>query len=424
MAPFKPVFTLRLDACAFLLPVVIALVLHGPSLKIAKEKVPGWAFLSLVVAVDVAHVWATLFRTFLDRRELLRRPNLYLGAPIVAFFASFVVHYVGGRSTFWTLLSYYAIWHFIKQDIGLLFLYIGRAGVRVSKQQIQLEKAALFAGAFCPLLLWHASPPNDFHWFRANERFLFTTPAALVLYVALELRSYSSGVPPNVGKLFVMGASWLTWAVGTLCDHEVVTLAYLNLFHGIPFFVMVFMYCQRRWASLEPAACTDRLTALVTRSWPLFIGFLVALALTEQLLWDALLEFDYIPKLCRDAHSALYGSDEDDRATVCARLWFSAADDDRTADELRGMGSGLLLNLSPAANSALTAALALPQLTHYILDAHIWKMDPRSNPKLREYLLGPTPPRADDAHFRPPSKAGVYARVPTADPADEPGRAA
>ena len=88
-------------------------------------------------------------------------------------------------------------------------------------------------GALCPLLLWHAEPPEAFHWFRANERFVFTLPAACLppikalyvatalVYVSVEVAQWRRGEPPNVGKLYIMAASWLTWLVGTLCNHEV-----------------------------------------------------------------------------------------------------------------------------------------------------------------------------------------------------------
>ena len=31
-----------------------------------------------------------------------------------------------------------------------------------------------------------------------------------------------------------MGVAWLSWAIGTSVEHEVTTLAWVNLFHGIP----------------------------------------------------------------------------------------------------------------------------------------------------------------------------------------------
>ena len=69
--------------------------------------------------------------------------------------------------------------------------------------------------------------------FRANERFVFTLPAACLppikalyvatalVYVSVEVAQWRRGEPPNVGKLYIMAASWLTWLIGTLCNHEV-----------------------------------------------------------------------------------------------------------------------------------------------------------------------------------------------------------
>ena len=183
--PSKPrtVFTPAVDFVAFVVPVLLGIAFVPSQWLILPDKVPGWCWLFLVVAVDVAHVWATVFRTYLDKRELFRRPKLYLLVPVYCFVISFLIHYFGSSSLFWTAISYAAIYHFIKQDLGLLFLYIARNTGRVTKQQIDMEKWTLYTGAICPVLLWHARPPEAFHWFRANERFLFHLPEGLVLPV-------------------------------------------------------------------------------------------------------------------------------------------------------------------------------------------------------------------------------------------------
>jgi len=343
----RTVFDPFTDFVAFGLPVLLALAFVPTWWLIPPSVVPALPWFVLVVAVDVAHVWATLFRTYLDKRELLRRPSLYLSVPAVCFVSSFVVYRLGSPRLFWTCISYAAIYHFVKQDLGLLFLYIARNSGRVTKRQVDFERVTLYVGAGCPILLWHASPPDAFHWFRGGERFLFELPAPLLVpvqmlwlgtllaYAFIELRRWRGGAPPNVGKLFVMATSWATWAFGTLCDHEVATLAALNLFHGVPFFVMVFQYCRRRWASLEPAGCADRLTVLLTRRWYVFLLFLVALAVLEELLWDALVFQDYLPERCRAWSAHAWGDEGSNEGTpphgassagVCAWLWGPASE--------------------------------------------------------------------------------------------------
>ena len=131
---YTPLFSPRMDSLAFVAPIIVAFSLIPTLWTIPTDSVPYWAWVPLVVCVDVAHVWATVFRTYLDHRELLRRPSLYLGVPMGVFAGSFALYRMGGSQCFWTANSYIAIHHFVKQDLGLLFLFIARFGQRLSKR--------------------------------------------------------------------------------------------------------------------------------------------------------------------------------------------------------------------------------------------------------------------------------------------------
>jgi len=131
----------------------------------------------------------------------------------------------------------------------------------------KLDYYALMLGAICPVLLWHASPTRRFDWFVNGETFLFRVPKILVPFVltiyvgcgfAWVIRQFyvmyfgdtkTGTVGFNHGKWLVMCLSWLTWYLGALIDHAVVALAFLNLFHGIPFFVIVYQVSQARFGA-------------------------------------------------------------------------------------------------------------------------------------------------------------------------------
>ncbi len=81
-------------------------------------------------------------------------------------------------------------------------LYIGRAG-RPSRAQIQREKATLYLGAICPVLLWHAGPPSGFTWFGAGEQFLFHVPPCLV---------------PPITAVYLMAGLAYTWHEARACS--------------------------------------------------------------------------------------------------------------------------------------------------------------------------------------------------------------
>ena len=69
---------------------------------------PPWAWIATVLVVDVAHVWSTAYRVYLDPDERLRRPLLYLGVPVAAYAAG-VVLYSTSAGLFWRVLAYLAV---------------------------------------------------------------------------------------------------------------------------------------------------------------------------------------------------------------------------------------------------------------------------------------------------------------------------
>ena len=217
-----------------------------------------------------------------------------------------------------------------------------------------------------------------------------------------------------------------------------VTLGFLNLFHGVPYMIMVGTYCRRRWAHLEPASCGDAFTRWLTRHWcakrqrtpehrlpgpcagssappppvlalfalPLrctFLLVLVALAVVEEMLWDALVFQDYLPSLCRNmtaappageaaTHSGLHFSSRfggrglehtyqaGERSPrggggwLCDRLW-GEEDGASVDDEGDEEGKLPLLDFEATGIALFTAALATPQIVHYVLDGYCWRLD-------------------------------------------------
>jgi hypothetical protein len=71
---------------SFALPLL--LVLLAELFGVPNRDLPEWAFLAFVVGVDVAHVYATLFRTYLDREELGRHWLRYALVPLLAYAAA------------------------------------------------------------------------------------------------------------------------------------------------------------------------------------------------------------------------------------------------------------------------------------------------------------------------------------------------
>ncbi|MEZ4237073.1 MAG: hypothetical protein R3F59_13150 [Myxococcota bacterium] len=334
----------RFDLAFVLGPTLLAgaLALAIP----AGTPLPAWGWALLVLGVDVAHVWSSLYRTYLDGDELRRRPVLYAATPAVALTGCLGLA-LAAPGRFWTVLAYLAAFHFVRQAVGIGVLYRARSGRPTRGLAARIDRLALYAVTVGPLWWWHTALPLPFAWFVDGD-FLGPLPAwtngpvaavaALVVgwHVVNRLRERS---PAPGADLWLAGTA-LVWVGGIVVSRSDAAFTVSNVVaHGVPYFALVWWTASRRWAlagrgALHPAAFRP-LAA------PLLLGGLVVLAFAEEGLWDALVWHD---------RPWLFGD------------WAP----------------------SPFATVAV-GILAVPQVTHYLLDGFVWKMGP-SNPELRGLL--------------------------------------
>jgi len=100
--------------------VVTAAVLLFPEYFSGETSPLAWIL--LVVGIDVAHVYSTLFRTYFDREARKRYRELLVGIPIACWVGG-VVLYGSGKFVFWRVLAYLAVFHFVRQQYGFFRLY-------------------------------------------------------------------------------------------------------------------------------------------------------------------------------------------------------------------------------------------------------------------------------------------------------------
>ncbi|WP_437599294.1 hypothetical protein [Sorangium sp. So ce590] len=303
---------------------------------------PTWGFLLFVVGVDVAHVHTTLFRTYLDPEELRRHPALYAAVPLACYAAGVALH-LASELTFWRALAYAAVIHFVRQQVGWVAIYRALAGER-SRVDRFLDDALIYAATGWPLLYWHAHPPRAFRWFVDGDFVSSPRLAAAVgplgaVYAALAVayvaraiqRACVARAPLNLGKHVVVATTAATWYVGIVATDSDFQFTVTNVIvHGVPYMALVFAYARER-AREAPRSLLAR---LVAGGLLAFLGFALALAFAEEMLWDRLVWHDQ-PEL------------------------FGGAVDEPL--------------LGPRARALLVPLLALPQATHYLLDAVVWR---------------------------------------------------
>lgn len=302
----------------------------GGYLGILHQESPEWTWVYAVLLVDVAHVWSTGFRVYFDKEELRQRPLLYFGVPVVAFAIGWGL-YSFGSAVFWRALAYMAVWHFIRQQYGWVALYRRRAG-EPRNWEFYLDSAAIHLATIYPLLWWHAHLPRKFWWFlegdfaRLPELWVsLLAPIywlTLLAYLIKAARAYGQG-RGHPGKDTIVFTTWLCWYLGIVVFNSDYAFTVTNvLIHGIPYMALIYWYRQKKRGEQRPKFHLSQIVVPLLVIW--------VLAYTEEMLWD--------------------------RAVWHERGWLFG-----TGWELSGL------------EMVLVPLLAVPQLTHYILDGFIWK---------------------------------------------------
>ena len=356
-------FSARVDLSVFLGSAIVALALLpiGAGLGVLHGDSPEWTWVGAVLLIDIAHVWSTTFRVYLDRTELRRRFWLYVLVPVFAWVAG-VALYSESKMLFWRVLAYMAVFHFVRQQYGWVALYRSRAG-ETGRHGRWLDTATIYAATVFPLLYWHAHLPREFWWFLPGD---FAAISLDVLTVDV-LTAVSTAAEPvywglmalylgrsaylwlrrgrgNPGKDIVVITTALCWYIGIVALNSDYAFTVTNvIIHGVPYFALIYWYGRKRYRD-QASRSTNRagrrmpgspaLRVFSRGPW-LFLAILWLVAYGEELFWDRVVWHD--------------------------RAW------------LFGVGWDL-----ETVHLFLVPLLALPQATHYILDGFIWRR--RDNP--------------------------------------------
>ena len=304
---------------------------------------PEFLWIVAILMIDVAHVYATGFRVYFDKAELRKRPWLYALAPLLSFVVGAAI-YSESTIWFWRSLAYLAVFHFVRQQYGWVMLYRAKGGERADVG-LWIDRAAIYLATLYPLVYWHAHLPRHFWWFLEGDFSAIPTIVeqslrpvywvAMLLYFGKSLHRAIREKHYNPGKDVVVLTTAVCWYVGIITFNSDYAFTVTNvIIHGIPYLVLVYWY---RWERVDGDFVDDsRETESPSRLRRIagFLGVVWILAYFEELLWDTGLWHE---------RSWLFG----DAWNLDSWSW------------------------------VLVPLLAVPQLTHYILDGFIWRR--RSN---------------------------------------------
>ncbi len=305
----------------------------GAHFDLLHADAPDWTWLLCVVGMDVAHVWSTLFRVYLDREAFRERRSLYLGAPL-ACYAAGVMAYAFSAAFFWRILAYFAVFHFIRQQVGFVSL-VSRRGEPQPAWERALDRATVYAVTLHPVVVWHTRLPEPFAWFMQGD-FVMGLPAstarvtelvmfgALVLFFGRQAWLFLQH-RGSLTKVVIVSTTFACWYGGIVVLASDFAFTVTNVaIHGIPYMALTYRYARAQRQERSIAAYVLRGGVVG------FAGVCLALAWFEEAAWDRFIWHE--------------------RAA-----WFGRSAE--LADET-------LLWLVPL--------LALPQLSHYVLDGLVW----------------------------------------------------
>ncbi|MFT3909209.1 MAG: hypothetical protein QM737_07245 [Ferruginibacter sp.] len=302
----------------------------------------GWVI--LILLIDVGHVYSTLYRTYFDSNALKKQQTILFAIPFFSFIVA-VILYSSSSLWFWRILTYVAVFHFIRQQYGFMRLYSRKEAK--NNFTTLFDKIIIYTASLYPILYWHLKGPRNFNWFIEND-FIFLRSGIVLniataiyfllvaTYIILELRNIIITRSVNVPKFCIISGTLLSWYFGIVYFNGDMAFTLLNVVsHGIPYMALIWIHGKKNYS--KPGAGT-RFLKLVFSKYGIiiFLAVIFLFAFIEESLWDISVWKE---------HKTIFGTDHLAEINI----------------------SNNLLNF-------IVPLLALPQITHYILDGFIWKI--------------------------------------------------
>ena len=349
------IYSPKFDLSAIIGPpvVITAVVLIWGSKLSQISQTPIWLWILLVLGIDVAHVYSSLFRTYFDKDEFQKRRTLYTVVPVVCWLSGVALYAMFGSTVFWSCIAYFAIYHFVRQQYGFLMLY--RRGEPVGDLSYRIDQVAIYMATVYPLVYWHTYPRN-FQWFSDFDvihipsiwpelicRAIYVL--AIGAFLVKEGNRWRVTGNLNLGKCLLLIATAAAWGTGIILFNGDLPFTLINIIsHGVPYIALIWIYQYRKRAN-KVYAENRFLRFFQLKYIPLYVVALFTFAYFEEGIWDRAVWREH--------------------ANVFGQFYIPAS-------------ATMLILLVPL--------LTMPQVTHYVLDAFIWRVNKKGKEEVRAVI--------------------------------------
>lgn len=325
-----------------LLPPVIVLFFPVDFLNNQREDIFPWSWILLVLTIDVAHVYSTIYKTYLNPQGKQKHRMKLLIFPLVVWMVGAMIYSIGSK-LFWSCVAYFAVYHFIRQQYGFFRLYSIKRPEPVIRRRWM--NVSLYATMLLPLFIWHARGQRYFNWMTEGDFLYWNLPVIvpalqvvlflfIVLYFYLEYKSFREHKVWLIPRTLLICSTAISYYVGIVWSNNDFVFSFVNVIgHGIPYLALVW-FSEKKQLNTSSAKLLK--VILSKWGWILFYLIVFVLAYTEEALWDSLLYRE---------HALAFG-------------WLY-----RFVDTLN----------HPVILALVVPLLIMPQIVHYILDAYIWR---------------------------------------------------
>lgn len=338
----------KTDTGFILLPPFISLllVILFPSVFQNQQGLSDAWWVVLILLIDVAHVYSTLYRTYFDKPAFKKDKTTLLIIPFAAFIVM-VLLYTQSSFWFWRILAYAAVYHFVRQQYGFMRIYSRKENT--GKWSRRIDALTIYTVTVYPVVYWHFSGNRNFNWFIEGDFFDLSQAdflllffgilyiIVLVLYLVKETTQVIKTGCFNMPRNAVIAGTALSWYFGIVYFNGDMSFTLLNVVsHGVPYMALIWMY-GRRTVQKSPKS-SNRLMQYAFSKYGilLFLSIIFFFAFIEEGLWDITLWKDH-----KQVFSIFHWAD---------------------------------VQLSKEWLQLLVPLLALPQVTHYIVDGFIWRI--------------------------------------------------
>ena len=335
-----------IDIVFILLPpfLCLAFIALFPHLFRNSKDMPNAGWVILILLIDVGHVYSTLYRTYFDRNSLPDQRWLLWTIPFFSFVVGVILYSISSL-LFWRILAYTAVFHFVRQQYGFMRVYSRKEQKNTFYSWI--DTVAIYYATLYPIMYWHLKGPRNFNWF-IEEDFVFVNAGWLLtiatiiyflivaIFVLKEMYLFFRNRFINLPKLAIITGTLVSWYFGIVYFNGDMAFTLLNVVsHGIPYMALIWLHGEKNYSKNEKTPYFLRIV-FMKKGIVIFLGLIFLFAFIEEGLWDITVW---------NEHRNIFGT------------------------------NGLIaFDLSDRILSFVVPLLALPQITHYILDGFIWKV--------------------------------------------------